>query len=244
MQFTIHADGAHKVLDGDMTIGILIKNEKTGETWELSEYVGNRGNVNMAEYLAVYRGMSYLERRHLNGIKSVSVYSDSQFVIGHISKENPIGNYRDWAENEEFKKIREKVIRLKRIFVRSGAKVTFARKRNERAHELAAKAMRKIEGQKHYREDDRNKLIELVKSDQVVLPLSIFKKEEYNNLTIFEALVVELVDLRKMRFSEVAEALNRSYNTVRNTYLHARKKTSGVLPPRKLKKAMPALEAA
>lgn len=108
--------------------------------------------------------------------------------------------------------------------------------KSRRAHALAQSAMAKVEAQKHYRRKEREELIQQISNDAVVLPLSIFKKPDYENLTIAEALVLELAEARRMRFSEIAELLNRRYTVITNQYYRAKKKTKGTTPPRKLRK--------
>ena len=83
-------------------------------------------------------------------IKSIAVFTDNQYVLNHINNETKIESYRDYIQKEARSTMREKIIRLKWIFTKAGATVTFTLLKNKRAHELAAEAMRKAEAEKHY----------------------------------------------------------------------------------------------
>lgn len=100
-RYTIEADGHSGLLDLDMVVGILITNDDSLESWEISEPAGKwtkdgtDHSQNMAEYLAVYRGLSFLEKKiraegGFGDIQQVKVITDSQFVYAHFNKETEI----------------------------------------------------------------------------------------------------------------------------------------------------------
>ena len=60
-----------------------------------------------------------------------------------------------------------------------------------------------------------------VSSTENSIPISIFKDSK---ITIFEAVVVYLKDVRRLKFGEIAGLLNRNYRTIWTVYSRARKK--------------------
>jgi DNA-binding NarL/FixJ family response regulator len=84
---------------------------------------------------------------------------------------------------------------------------------------LAEKA---ILGEKGWRiKKNREQILSLISRG---VEVSIFRREEWKELTISEALVLELIEKRGMSIKKVAEELKRAYTTIHTTYNRAKAK--------------------
>ena len=120
----LYVDGASSGNPGSAGIGIVIKSgDKILKS--LSKSIGKTTN-NVAEYTAVIIG---LEEALKMGVKSVSVYSDSELVVKQIN-----GIYR--VNNDTLKKLKSEVENLKSKFNEFSI-VHIPRQKNKLADKLA-----------------------------------------------------------------------------------------------------------
>lgn len=110
-------DGACKGNPGPMGVGIVIKDEHGQIVKKHSEHLGH-GTNNQAEYLALKIG---LQKAKEEGIKHLSVFSDSELLVNHVNKKynvtNPeLVNHMREIENhiDDFKYVA--VNHVKRVF--------------------------------------------------------------------------------------------------------------------------------
>ena len=119
----IFTDGASRGNPGEAGIGVVIfENKEIKE--EIKEYLGKKTN-NEAEYLAVIKGLEYLEE---NNINQANFYLDSEFVSKQLK-----GEYK--VKSEKMLTLYEKAISLSK-----NKKINFIwipRSENKRADELA-----------------------------------------------------------------------------------------------------------
>lgn len=73
----------------------------------------------------------------------------------------------------------------------------------------------------------KNNMKNLIQEGEYVVPISIFKKQ--TNITISEALVLELIDNAGLSISKVAKELGRDYNTIYTQYHRAKIKMQAKL---------------
>lgn len=57
-----------------------------------------------------------------------------------------------------------------------------------------------------------------------LVPLSVFRRKEWESLTISEAMVYELIENERLSFKDAAKELARGYETIRTQYRRAKKK--------------------
>jgi ribonuclease HI len=82
-EYTMFFDGCSKNNPGEAGIGVVVYNSNYEEIAIVSQSIGIRSN-NEAEYIALIEGLKTLVIR---GIKSVTVFGDSQLVIKQVTKE-------------------------------------------------------------------------------------------------------------------------------------------------------------
>jgi len=88
MVIQIFTDGAARGNPGPAGIGIVMKDEKGKNIFELSDFIGEATN-NVAEYMALIRG---LEEAIDLGLKEVEAYSDSELLVKQINGEYRVKN--------------------------------------------------------------------------------------------------------------------------------------------------------
>ena len=118
----ILADGACSGNPGPIKLGVVIWHRKPGKgrivkpTHTISGWKG-AGTSNEAEYYAIIEGMKHAIILKPVG-EEIFIYSDSQIAIRQINEE--------YATNEpRLKELFKEVHRLKNIFIKHKAKVTF-----------------------------------------------------------------------------------------------------------------------
>ncbi len=124
----VWTDGACTGNPGPAGLGVVIIDGET--TRELSEYLGH-GTNNIAELMAIYRGLEEVKER----TRPVIVYSDSSYSIGLLSQ-----NWKAKANTELVMKIRELTkqftdLRFVKVAGHAGVEL------NERVDELARRAV-------------------------------------------------------------------------------------------------------
>lgn len=80
------------------------------------------------------------------------------------------------------------------------------------------------DGKEYDRYVYENYITSQMKKGNLVIPVSIFRKKEWQKLTVSEALIMELLTVRKISVSEAAKELGRDYQTIRTQYNRAKKK--------------------
>lgn len=219
VKLSINVDGAATDPSlGKIGIGVVVKLDSE-VIKEISEKAGF-GTNSEAEYSAIIRGLEEALKLHEEGINYdyVVINSDSQFAIRQLK-----GYYKVKAAHlvkyyNSAKQLANKIRKL-------GKNVYFnhiKRFYNQRADELANIA---IFGKTEYeKKRKREEIIKLASKGIEVIPLSIFRRKGWEKLTIAEALVLELVENRKMSIKEVTKELGRKYTTVYTTLQRAKKK--------------------
>jgi ribonuclease HI len=156
-----------------MAIGVIVKQregekgaEKDTIIEEIPELLAKKGTNNQAEYLAIIKGLSFVQEKYrseggIPNLDMIVVLSDSELAINQIE-----GKYK-----------------------------------TKDSH---------LEG--------------LCNQDKIAIPLTIFRRPEWSELTLAEAMVTELLENRKLTLKQVAEELGRNYHTIRTQYLRAKKK--------------------
>jgi ribonuclease HI len=89
-QCTMYFDGCSKNNPGEAGIGVVVYNSNQEEIIIISQYIGIKTN-NEAEYIALIEGLKSLVIR---GIKTVTIFGDSQLVIKQVT-----GEYKVKSDN-------------------------------------------------------------------------------------------------------------------------------------------------
>lgn len=230
MKVFVSADGACELNPGDMAIGVVIK-KRAGKKdkviiHEISEYIGE-GTNNRAEYNAVLRGLQYvmetfIEQGDMPDLTDIIVHTDSKNLVGHISGTMEL-------HNPELGEIVSQIQDIRAFFkkVPIGVHVMYIPgTHNSQAHDLAEKALIGDE----YMFDTylfKNYVKRLIDRGIRVVPLSAFRRKEWECLSIGEVLVMELMENAKLSTGEAAKELGRDYNTVYTQYHRAKEKLKG-----------------
>jgi ribonuclease HI len=80
--YTMYFDGCSKNNPGEAGIGVVVYNSNFEEIIVLQQAIGIKTN-NEAEYMALIEGLLALT---IYGIKSVTIFGDSQLVINQVTK--------------------------------------------------------------------------------------------------------------------------------------------------------------
>lgn len=227
MKYTIFCDGACEPNPGEMAIGILIKEKNTDKDTKTIKTISERlgeGTNNQAEYLAVLRGLRtvksmFEEHGDIPELLSITALTDSELVVKQVKGEYAIKNTDLGELAGEIKDIQEffNKARIQVYIVKADKKTTI------QAHRLAMKAL--INDPDAFQVYLYQEYINaLVSKGILVIPLSIFRRKDWSKLTISEALVLDLIEKRKLTITETAKELGREYNTIRTQYLRAKKK--------------------
>ncbi len=230
MKLYVSADGACEPNPGDMAIGVVIK-KRTGKKdktiiHEISEYIGD-GTNNQAEYHAVLRGLQYImqmfvEEGDLPDLTDIIVHTDSKNLVKQISGEYEI-------HSPELGEIVSQIQEVREFFRKAKINVPvmyIPGTHNSQAHDLAVKALIGDE----YEFDTyifKNHVKRLIDRGIRVVPLSAFRRKEWEYLSIGEVLVMELVENARLSVGEAAKELGRDYNTVYTQYHRAKEKLKG-----------------
>jgi ribonuclease HI len=218
----VYVDGAcepNPNPNGEMGIGVIIRSERQ-TLREISEKVVEKtATNNIAEYMAVIRALQ--ELKTLGGNYDIVVIkSDSQLIVnqlmgGYTVRDHKMRQYYGRAKSLQGEA--RKALGAQKLFYK-----WIDRYHNYYANELAEKA---ILGEKGWRiKKNREQILSLISRGVEVIPLSIFRREGWEDLTISEALVLELVEKRGMSIKKVAEELKRAYTTIHTTYNRAKAK--------------------
>lgn len=231
-----HSNGAP---EGEMATGVVIRQSektkcKSGEVILRVQEPAGTGTGQMAEMIALLRGLTETRKMFMGtgeilGVEGIMIYSDSQDMLNRIMGIWKINSPEIFALNTQVQELRKEFAELNipLRFKYAGRHFT------TEAHYLANKV---LYGDAYDAYAYNQRVLHTANRGETVIPLSIFKKAEYGHVTISEALVLELIEQRHMTRSQVAAALNRSYDTVRTWYNKAKKKTAGLTPPRILRK--------
>ncbi|MEX2341271.1 MAG: ribonuclease HI family protein [Candidatus Paceibacterota bacterium] len=89
----VHSDGGARGNPGPSAIGVFVENEKGEVLEEFKEYIGESTN-NIAEYMAVLRGLMMLKARFGQKTKKVALdwKLDSELVVKQLSGEYKVKN--------------------------------------------------------------------------------------------------------------------------------------------------------
>lgn len=101
MKYHIYTDGAARGNPGPSGAGVLITDEEGNEIARLHKFLGKRTN-NVAEYAALYLGLSEAKRRNF---KEIVIFADSELMVRQIR-----GEYR--VKNEGLKKLYSHVMEM------------------------------------------------------------------------------------------------------------------------------------
>lgn len=221
------SDGACEPNPGDMAIGVVVK-KRTGKKdktiiHEISDYIGE-GTNNQAEYTAVLRGLQYImemfiEEGDMPDVTDIIVQTDSLNIVKQIKGEFEV-------HSPELGEIVSQIQEIREFFEKAKINVPvmyIPGTHNSQAHDLAMKALIGDE----YQFDIylfKNYVKRLIDKGIRVIPLSAFRRKEWEDLSIGEVLVMELVENARLSFSEVAEELGRDYNTVYTQHHRAKEK--------------------
>jgi ribonuclease HI len=229
MRLIASCDGGCEPNPGEMSIGILVKRREGDEKKkdeviaEISERIGE-GTNNVAEYSAVVRALEYIQKLFMDvgdipDLTEINILSDSELVVNQCS-----GAYDCNAPHlagflDSIKEYREFFMKAN-IPVRVNWIPGYT---NLKAHSLALKALMG-DGKDYDKRVYENEMLSEIKKGNLVIPLSIFRKKNWRDLTISEAVVMQLLESRKLTVSQVAKELRRDYQTVRTQYNRAKKK--------------------
>lgn len=239
MYIVIQADGhSNSHPDGDMAVAVVIKESESTKCRSgkniippVAELAG-RGTQEMAEFTAVLRGLGEVKKLFMNGgnilaCQGIMVYNDNKGVHERILGSWKINDPGAVVLNAQIQELRKEFIELNIPLKFKWISRNFVIE----AHDLANRV---LYGDGYDKYAYNRTVLKNAKAGDTVIPLSIFTRKEYENLTIAEALVMELIDQRRMTRSQVAQALGRKYDTIRTQYNNAKKKAVGLTPPRKL----------
>ncbi len=225
---------------GETSIGIIIRKTRENGAKEIHDKVtkltGN-GSENTADCLSIVTALQYIKdgilgTGELLAIEGIVVYNDNRFVndaIIGIKVTNSPGLFSLIQEVQE----------LRKFFIESTISLIFKfRHRNhiKQAHDLAYGT---LYGGGYDLYLQNIKLLKAAKSGDCLIPFSIFTRKELSHLTANEILVMYMIDERGYQVSKLAKELRRDYNTVHTVYTNAKKKSAGMTPPRKLRRATP-----
>lgn len=230
MKLFLSADGACEPNPGDMAIGVVIKKRvgKKDKTiiHEISEYIGE-GTNNQAEYNAVLRGLQYIlemfkDEGDIPDLTDIIVHTDSQNLVKQIS-----GVYE--IHNPELGEIVSQIQDIRDFFKKVPIHVHvmyIPGAHNSQAHDLAEKALIGDE----YMFDTylfKNYVKRLIDRGIRVVPLSAFRRKEWECLSIGEVLVMELCENARLSTGDAAKELGRDYSTIYTQHHRAKEKLKG-----------------
>ncbi len=159
-------------------------------------------------------------------VTQINVLTFDREIFDYLPAMKKVGKSMEKC-SREFMVWRAVVRELEEYFVHKRMRIHYSRSNRElgfTAIELAKKGL----VDKNYQYDTniyRGKIKTLMDHGNMrMVPLLIFRRKEWEDLTTFEILVLELIDNAKLTLPEVAKELARNYNTVRTTYLRAKKK--------------------
>lgn len=84
MNLTIHTDGGARGNPGPAGIAVVLKDRDTGRAVHEAGYYVGRATNNVAEYLALIRGLELAQTYHAT---SVSIHMDSELIVKQITGE-------------------------------------------------------------------------------------------------------------------------------------------------------------
>lgn len=224
MRYILYCDGACEPNPGQMAYGFILK-ERTGDKEntndkiikEVAEKLGS-GTNNKAEYFAIIKGMDSVKTMWeqgggIPGLEMIVVLSDSQLAINQIK-----GSYK--TKDTELWGLKGQVIGIERFFDKVKIPVYyFWQQYIGAAHDLSQKA---LFGDKYDLHKRKEYLYDMIARGIRMVPLSVFRRKEWESLTISEALVYELIENEKLSFKDAAKELDRGYETIRTQYRRAK----------------------
>ncbi len=226
MKYFIETMGkSESFLESNIVIGIVIHEIQTdGKSKMITEFGRHIGigNSFAACVIALHQALIGF-RRYLRSVPetqdtTLQIMSSNSIVI------ELVGKHYDSQVSYDIRNLRTKIMRLITIIEKKGVKISFVQNNCPRACSQADKILHELSIHAGYTQREKKELIDMIKKDRAVLPLSIFRQKKYENLTIAEALVYELIDKRNMNIAEVSRELNREYNTIRTQYERAKGK--------------------
>jgi len=235
MYMILECCGACNV-QNETSIGVVIRKTKENGSKEIHEKITKltgKGTEETAQCLSIVTALRYvkdgiLSTGDLLAIEGIVVYNDNRFVndviIGMKVTDSP----------GLFKLIQE-VQELRKFFLESTISLLFKfRHRNhiKQAHDLAYGT---LYGGGYDLYSANVTVLKAAKSGDRLIPFSIFTRKELSHLTANEVLIMYMVDERGYLISNLAKELHRDYNTIHTVYTHAKRKSSGLTPPRLLK---------
>ncbi len=237
MYVVLDCDGACNA-NKETSIGILIRKTIENGSKRLEEKITKltgRGTEATAEFTSIIVALRTVRDNILSGgdylaIEGIAVYNDNRAVIEIISG-TKVTNYEDLF------RLNQDVQELRKFFFESNIRLVFKwRHRNHlrQAHDLAYGT---LYGGGYDNYTQNKKIMQAAKSGDCLIPFSVFQRKELSHLTANEILVMYMVDDRHYQISRLARELHRDYNTIHTVYTHAKKKSAGLTPPRKLRRA-------
>ncbi len=125
----LYTDGGSRGNPGPAAIGVVIKDDKGINVFEMAKYIGN-GTNNEAEYTALEEGLSEAVKRN---ITELTCYLDSELVVKQLNGLYKVKNERIAVLYQRVKKLTENFNSLKFIHV--------PRSKNHEADALVNKAL-------------------------------------------------------------------------------------------------------
>ncbi len=236
MYMILECCGACNV-QNETSIGVVIRKTKENGSKEIHEKITKltgKGTEETTQCLSIVTALRYvkdgiLSTGDLLAIEGIVVYNDNRFVndviIGMKVTDSP----------GLFKLIQE-VQELRKFFLESTISLLFKfRHRNhiKQAHDLAYGT---LYGGGYDLYSANVTVLKAAKSGDRLIPFSIFTRKELSHLTANEVLIMYMVDERGYLISNLAKELHRDYNSIHTAYTRAKMKSSGLTPPRKLKR--------
>lgn len=238
MYITLECDGACNA-HGQTSIGIIIRKTIENGSKRIEDKITKltgTGTAATAEFRAIITALGIVRDNILSGgelltIEGIIVYNDNRLI-------NEIINGTRVADSEELFRLNQDVQELRKFFFESNIKgpVFKWRHRNhiKQAHDLAYGT---LYGGGYDLYSQNIKVLKAAKSGDCLIPFSVFTRKELSQLTANEILVMYMIDERGYQVSKLAKELRRDYNTIHTAYVRAKGKSSGMTPPRKLKRA-------
>lgn len=237
MYIRLECDGACNAL-GETSIGIVIRKIIENGSVKIEDKITKltgRGTADTAEFTAIITALRTVKDNILSGgellsIEGVVVYNDNKLA-------NEIISGIRVTNLEDLFRLNQDVQELRKFFFESNIKLVFKwRHRNQlrQAHDLAYGT---LYGGGYDTYSQNKKAMQAAKAGDCLIPFSVFTRTDLVNLTANEILVMYMVDERKYQISKLAKELHRDYNTIHTVYTHAKNKSAGLTPPRKLRKA-------
>lgn len=237
MYIILECDGACNA-NKETSIGIVIRKTTENGSKKIEDKITKLtgiGTQATAEFTSIIIALRTVRDNILSGgdlltIEGIAVYNDNREI-------NEIISGIKVTDSEDMFRLNQDVQELRKFFFESNIRLVLKwRHRNHlrQAHDLAYGT---LYGGGYDTYTQNKKVMKAAKSGDCLIPFSVFTRDELSHLTANEILVMYMVDDRHYQISRLARELHRDYNTIHTVYTHAKKKSAGLTPPRKLRSA-------